>query len=535
MPRLKQKVRDLYRRNREKHSSSSSSCEYYSPRPLPLKRDLQCDITVRPPLLRYQKPIMYSPLDSDNEYVCDNGDILAAANEGRRLSDVGRYRQSRMRLKSNAKRALGSSSLSSSSEQRSVSSSTGSFGADTDSNFASFDSQSSRGSCCSLPATRQRTALAKTRWPLPRGKQNPRLLHQYSDSAVFSVTRRMHQDLKMAHLSTDSSTDSPRKLSGESLGSGKAGKTGPHHKKKMLRSQSESAIDVSVVRPIRGMKGSASSTAEQKGIIVSNDDLLKILSDAKKFVPPSKRRSHKLTLGTTPELPQETENDNKNVESVDVERKVSKSSSPEKEGAKLKGKRVSPRIARHSSLHVQLPNRQPIVSRSRAVDVLQLSPVKGTIEQRPITPPVLNKNCLVPPPTSSVIRERPAYGSTLPPRCPSPSELEPMLKSDDNGNQLLEEDEEEADILEEKQIQPEPSTSEVIEKIEEDAKESSGEFDPSLLGEAIERHLSLQKTSPSRSGKKTRSGAALWKGLWNHDKLGNILTKFPFKRMQQMV
>ncbi len=478
---------------------------------------------------------MYSPLDSDNEYVCKNGDIATSANEGRCLSDVGRYRQSRMRLKSNAKRALGSSSFSSSSEQRSISSSTGSFGADTDSNFASFDSQSSRGSCCSLPATRQRTALAKTRWPLPRGK-NPRLLHQYSDSAVFTGSRRMHQDLKMNRLSTDSSTDSPRKLSGESLSSSKLGmgKTGPHPKKKMLRSQSESAIDVNVIRPMRGVKGSGAGAVDQKGIVVSNDDLLKILSDARKFAPPSKRRSHKSSLGTFAESPQETDNDNKNADApvVERERKISKSGSPEKEGAKLKSKKGAARISRHSSLHVQLPNRQPIVSRSRAVDVLQLSPVKGPQEQRPITPPGLNKNCLVPP-QSSVIRERPAYGSTLPPRCPSPSELEPMLKNDDNGNQLLEEDEEEAELMEEKQIQPEESTSEIIETIQEDATDSpiNDAFDPSLLGEAIERHLSIQKsTSPSRSGKKTRSGAALWKGLWNHDKLGNILTKFPFKK-----
>lgn len=526
-------MQDLYRRNREKHSSSSSSCEYCSTRPLPLKRDFQCDITTRPPLLRYQKPIMYSTVDTEDEYVCTNGDIIVSANEGRRLSDVGRYRQSRMRLKSSAKRVLGSSSLSSSSEQRSVSysSSTGSFGADTDSNFTSFDSQSSRGSCCSLPATRQRTALAKTRWPLPRGKQNPRLHHQYSDSAVFSV-RRMHQDLKMSRLSTDSSTDSPRKLSGEAILS-KGTKSGPHPRKKMLRSQSESAIDVSPLKPIKGGKAS-SGASDQKGIVVSNDDLLKILSEAKRFVPPQKaQRRHKTSvssLGTTPESPQELENDTKELESVNADRKPSKGS-PEKEGVRLKGKRANAaRISRHSSLRVDLPNRQPIVqSRPRAVDVLQLSPVRGPQEQKAITPPGVNKNCLVPPQTSS-IRERPAYGSTLPPRCPSPSELEPMLKSDDNGNQLIEEDEEEADMMEEKQIQPEQSTSELIETIEQDANVAPDAFDPSLLGEAIERHLSLQKTSPSRSGKKTRSGAALWKGLWNHDKLGNVLNKFPFKK-----
>ena len=491
--------------------------------------------------------MMYSSsIETDDEYACADSDNLVPSNEGRRLSDVGRYRQSRMRLKSSARRTFGSSISSgggSSEQQKSLGSSAGSFGADTSDsiNFASFDSVSSRGSCCSLPSTRQRASLAKTPWPR---KQNPRLLHQYSDSAVFS-SRRMHQDLKMARLGSERSTDSPRKYPVEPAIGIKGAKTGPHPRKKMLRSQSESAIDVSMIRPLK--KGGAGGT-DAKPIVVSNDDLLKILAEANKFAP-SKRRAHKVVpkLEATQEI-QETEatseggNDNKS------KRLSPKSGSPEKEGSKLKGKGgIAPRISRHSSLHVNLPNRASLSTsslRSRAADVLQLSPVhRGTREFiRPVTPPGVNKNCLVPPSTSPVvIRDRPLYGSTLP-RCPSPSsELEPIIKSDANGNTLLEEDEEEAEQMEEKQIQkpspkPQSQSSDIVEseniitEEEEEEKVIPGmeAFDPSLLGEAIERHLSLTKTSPSR--KKTRSGAALWKGLLNQDKLGSIFTKFPFKK-----
>ncbi|XP_041485915.1 uncharacterized protein LOC121432127 [Lytechinus variegatus] len=371
------------------------------------------------------------------------------------------------------------------------------------------------------------------------------LFHQLSDSGVLlgDLTSTMHQDRKMTRSSSVADVDikppSP-KSSNESRRS-KHQKMGPHPKKKMLRSHSESAIDTNIIRSVMKQSGSSSPVDDNKpaGIICSNEDFKQILTDSKRHRFGRKRNNTMvIQLESTPEAPVETEIhlDNRlseKEESSNEKENVSISVVQERRGSRDRVIKFPTRQCASD------PNSPAHLSESKR-EFLRLSPLM--LHKNNVNNTSMNSN--------RIVHLSPKALTSRLTKCnANAEELEPMLPKDNNGNHLVEKSQlvDEFVIEEEENVDEDKGSSDDehhIENIptnndnESDIIKSESTFDAQLLGEAIERHLAMHR-SPSRKsprfgeGRK-RSGSLKNMLVQNNSqisaRLGSLISRFPFRR-----
>lgn len=333
------------------------------------------------------------------------------------------------------------------------------------------------------------------------------LFKQISDSAILSRRRpRMTQEaIQMEKMSPEKRQAGEKKPENEAENSpskvttkAKALKHLQHPRKKFIRTQSESAIDVS---NIRNRKTSQPCGPDLKGIVCTNDDLKKILMDAKR-IGFSRQRNNTITSAKFDVLPELRES------TYD---------------SRLSGRRRSP----PPDLNVTWAKSPRKVSN---VDFLN-SPVKSIPKPRKASPKAS------PVATQKDIETCPHVTSAHSSRvinCENcRDERTKMLHEDENCNVSsglndLPPPDEKEEIVED----PDPFAA---------LAASIGGLDPQLLGEAIERRLALSekqptsKKSPSKASEGNKSPQS-FRALWGQNnaqlsnRLGNLVSKFPFKK-----
>ncbi|XP_071829319.1 uncharacterized protein [Apostichopus japonicus] len=338
------------------------------------------------------------------------------------------------------------------------------------------------------------------------------LFKQISDSAILSRRRpRMTQESQqMEKMSPERRQSAEKKPENEAENSpsrvttkSKALKQLQHPRKKFVRTQSESAIDVS---NIRSRKISQPCGTDLKGIVCSNDDLKKILMDAKR-VGFSRQRNNTITSPSKFEILPE-------LKETSFDRRLS-------------GRRRSP----PPDLNVTWA-RSP--RKVHSVDLID-SPVKSS--------PKLRR----PSPKGSPVAKPKDVEISCPHSTTSSSTFLVSCEScrDERTKMLHHEDENcnvscsisEQSIQEEKEEESEVTVSDPLAGL----AASIGGFDPQLLGEAIERRLALaDKPQPQRkSPVKTIDGKhspQSFRALWGQNntqlsnRIGNLVSKFPFKK-----
>lgn len=278
-----------------------------------------------------------------------------------------------------------------------------------------------------------------------------------------------------------------------------------HPRKKFIRTQSESAIDVS---NIRNRKISQPCGSDLKGIVCTNDDLKKILMDAKR-IGFSRQRNNTITAPSKFEVLPE-------VKETSFDRRLS-------------GRRRSP----PPDLNVTW-SRSP--RKINSVDYID-SPVKSSPKPRRVSPKaspiskpkdleVLCPHVTTSSSTSHVV----TCESCL-------DERTKMLHEDENCNNV-------SCSITDLSIQEEEGETEVVcsDPLAGIAA-SIGGFDPQLLGEAIERRLALaekqpssQRKSPTKSLDGSKNSPQSFRALWGQNntqlsnRIGNLVSKFPFKK-----
>ncbi|XP_022092875.1 mucin-5AC-like isoform X2 [Acanthaster planci] len=467
-----------------------------------------------------------------------------ATNQESVLSDVGRYRRSRMKRTSKVRRSASTSSADNSS-RASLSTCSGSSG-------------SSDRSCISLDSVEVKSlraiAFAKNPSSLPRSRSETRfgpkartrlykrsLRHQSSDSVV--VIGGMHQENKILLGPSDATMSTTSSI--EQVATPKP-KTGPHPKKKMLRSHSESAIDVTMLRTAKNnLQDSTSNVTPKSGIVCSNEDLMKILSDARKQKV-TRRRNNTIVcrLDATPELPQEHASTGE-AETCLNEAIAEVAPLPKRSLALPVNSSPRSWATRHHSMRIT-NNHTAEDLNTRAMDLHDWSPKHALINSNQTS----NANANFPAKIFSRSEKRNSNGfcrnrsyPTTNAQCPT--ELEPMLgevesDQDDNGNIVdTERVNESAPVI--KKHSPVKSTPSPVITPEVENKPSTSTstapktitctgFDPELLGQAIERHLAIAKVSPTHENKPERSRSGSIKSMWTQNRISNLVTRFPFRR-----
>lgn len=372
------------------------------------------------------------------------------------------------------------------------------------------------------------------------------LFHQLSDSGVLlgDLTSTMHQERKMTRSSSVADVDikPPSPKSSNESRRNKHQKMGPHPKKKMLRSHSESAIDMKILQSL--MKHSSTAPIDENkpaGIICSNEDFKKIITDSKRHRFGRKRNNTMVTqLETTPEAPAETE--------IHLDNRLS-----EKEESSTVKDNVSVAQERRGSRDrvIKLPMRQcasdpnsPAHLSEARRDIMRLSPLM--LHKNNVNNSSMNIN-------RTVHLSPKALTSRLTKCNANAEELEPMLPKDNNGNHLIEKMQLVDDVVieeeeEEENVDEEKESSEGEQQIEntqtnnandnESTKKPESAFDAQLLGEAIERHLAMQKSpgrkSPRYGEGRKRSGSLKNMLVQNNSqisaRLGSLISRFPFRR-----
>ena len=354
------------------------------------------------------------------------------------------------------------------------------------------------------------------------------LFHQLSDSGILLSDRsiNMHQDRKMVRSSSVAEVDIKPQLIRPSneVRRSKNQKQGPHPKKKMLRSHSESAIDVNVLRnAMRHSTSTPSDGDKPAGVICSNEDFKKILTESKRHQFGRKRHNTMvIQLEPTPEVPLEGD--------IQLDNRFSEkeeSSSPKFELEERSNDTVT-----------KLPMRQCAGSDPNSPAHMS----SGKLDNLRLSPLMVHKNNVN---NASNIRATvhlspKALSSRLAKCNAHDDELEPMLPKDKNGNNLIEENQFVDElVIEEKDSSDTENIS--TDNDSENAVPAESPFDAQLLGEAIERHLAKQKesTSPGRKSPRyneSRKRSGSLRSLLGQNnsqisaRLGNLISRFPFKR-----
>ncbi|XP_071808417.1 uncharacterized protein [Asterias amurensis] len=471
-----------------------------------------------------------------------------AANQETVISDVGRYRRSRMKRTSKLNR---SASTSSADTPRASLSTCSASSTSSDRSCVSLDgvdikslraiSFARRNQSSSLPRTRSETRFG----PKSRTRLYKRSLrHQSSDSVV--IIGKMDGEGKISRSPSDTTMSSSSSVEQVVL---PKPKTGPHPKKKMLRSHSESAIDVSMLRrPQNMLQDDPRRGTPKSGIVCSNEDLMKILSDAKKHKFSRKRNNTIISrLDATPELPQET-SVNGEAETC-LDENLGELPSPKSstvEAPPITNSAIGPRswATRHHSMRITNNHSSAADLNTRAMDLQGWSPKHISATQNNNT-----TTANFPAKIFSRGEKRNSNGycrvRSYPTTAQCPTELEPMLgevevesDQDDNGNTV------EVEVVEKPVITTTPTepTPKPVTKCEAEDQPSTSQapaapqtivctgFDPELLGQAIERHLSIAKVSPTHESKPDRSRSGSIKNMWTQNRISNLVTRFPFRR-----
>ncbi|XP_038060554.1 mucin-5AC-like [Patiria miniata] len=543
----KTRLKELFRMRRTPRPESSDAANSVTTR-LPGNSGTELAITSLP---SNAEPVMSSQDNDTPDTHANEPDVPdQSANQESVLSDVGRYRRSRMKRTSKLNRSASTSSADNNSPRVSLStcSSSSTSGSSSDRSCISLDSVDVKSlraiafarNPSSLPRSRSETRFG----PKARTRLYKRSLrHQSSDSVV--VIGGMHQENKILRSSPSEAAMSTTS-SVEQIAAPKP-KMGPHPKKKMLRSHSESAIDVTMLRTAKNnLQDSAGNITPKTGIVCSNEDLMKILSDARKQKV-TRRRNNTIVcrLDATPELPQE-HTATEEAETCLNEDIAEIAPLPKRSlGAPTN---TSPRSwsSRHHSMRIT-NNHTTGDLNTCAMDLHDWSPKHALITPNQNS----NTNANFPTKIFSRGEKRTSNGfcrnrsyPTTTAQCPT--ELEPMLgevesDQDDNGN-IVEVEEEEVPAVvpviqtpspvkspspvttPEAENQPSTSTSPAPQTIV-----CTG-FDPELLGQAIERHLTIAKVSPTHESKPERSRSNSIKSMWTQNRISNLVTRFPFRR-----
>ncbi|XP_072165600.1 uncharacterized protein [Diadema setosum] len=339
----------------------------------------------------------------------------------------------------------------------------------------------------------------------------------------------MHQDRKMTRSSSVADVDikPPSPTSSAETRRSKHQKLGPHPKKKMLRSHSESAIDVNLLRGV--MKHSSTAPADgdkPKGIVCSNEDFQQIITESKRHRFGRKRNNTMvIQLESTPEVPQEGEIvlDNRLAEKKEWSAKQQANVLPEIRESRERAAKLPLRQCAGSD-----PNSPAHLSESRR-DNVKFSPL------------MLHKNNVNNASIRSIHLSPKALANRLTKCDVNRDELEPMLPKDKNGNHIITK-EKLIDELADEEHNESDSENIPTNVDNENAENISSEsmFDAQLLGEAIERHLAMQRqTSPGRKsprcgeGRKRSGSLKAILGQNNaqiSSRLGSFISRFPFRR-----